>query len=251
MTTRSIMSRPPDPHARVDLLRAARAVFVESGLDRARVEQITDRAGRSKGSFYLHFASKEDAFREVVAALIGSLAEMLEEVDAPATAAADPVAFLEHWRRSDLRLFEFLWENRGVARLVFHGGGSAAFGHLIDEFAERARARIQEAMHAMVRAGFYRAGLDVEVNSMLLAGAYDRVARALVQQRRKPDLRRWLGQLQETLLRGIAAPRLLAVLETDWRAKETPTSAEEKDGEGSALPTTHASRPRSRSSRAS
>ena len=43
------MPRAPDPNAKLDLLRAAEAVFVEHGLDRARVEDITHRAGRSKG----------------------------------------------------------------------------------------------------------------------------------------------------------------------------------------------------------
>ncbi|MGZ3427448.1 MAG: TetR family transcriptional regulator, partial [Polyangia bacterium] len=60
------MARPPDPNAKIDLLRAAEAVFAERGLDHAKVGEITERAGHSKGSFYLHFENKEDAFRQIV-----------------------------------------------------------------------------------------------------------------------------------------------------------------------------------------
>jgi len=43
------MPRPSDPHARARLLDAARAVFSDRGLDRAKVEDITTRAQLSKG----------------------------------------------------------------------------------------------------------------------------------------------------------------------------------------------------------
>src|SRR5687767_8638640 len=67
------MARPSDPSARARLLAGARRVFLEHGLDRAKVEQITQAAGLSKGAFYLHFPTKEHAFKEI---LSGSLAEL-------------------------------------------------------------------------------------------------------------------------------------------------------------------------------
>ena len=56
------MARPSDPNARMRLLEAARRIFIEHGLDRAKVEDITREAGLSKGAFYLHFKTKDDAF---------------------------------------------------------------------------------------------------------------------------------------------------------------------------------------------
>ncbi|MEO8877136.1 MAG: helix-turn-helix domain-containing protein, partial [Polyangiaceae bacterium] len=60
------MSRTADPKAKIALLRSAEVVFAERGLTSARIEEITKRAGLSKGAFYLHFESKEVAFRQVV-----------------------------------------------------------------------------------------------------------------------------------------------------------------------------------------
>jgi len=41
-------------------------VFVARGLDGAKVEEISRRAGLAKGSFYRHFESKDDAFRFLI-----------------------------------------------------------------------------------------------------------------------------------------------------------------------------------------
>src|SRR5665647_1101621 len=68
------MSRTSDPNARANLLAAAEAAFVRAGLEGAKVEDITRRAGLSKGAFYLHFRGKDDAFRQLVEAMVAGLA---------------------------------------------------------------------------------------------------------------------------------------------------------------------------------
>src|SRR5262245_1911191 len=114
------MSRPSDPHAKIDLLRAAEQVFVEHGLDRAKVEEITARAGRGKGSFYLHFASKEDAFRQIVETMLARLATCIDSPPEGASAmVADPEAHAAWWLEKDLEVFEHVWQNRGLMRLLF------------------------------------------------------------------------------------------------------------------------------------
>ena len=55
------------PEARPDeILDAALAVFAEKGLGGARMADIADRAGISKGTVYLYFETKDDLFRAVV-----------------------------------------------------------------------------------------------------------------------------------------------------------------------------------------
>ena len=64
---------PPRPHhtrrpkARPEeLIDAALAVFGEHGFRAASLEEVARRAGVSKGTVYLYFASKDDLFRAVV-----------------------------------------------------------------------------------------------------------------------------------------------------------------------------------------
>ena len=55
-----------------ELLAAALDVFVEKGFAATRVEEIAHRAGVSKGTLFLYFASKEELFKALVRETITS-----------------------------------------------------------------------------------------------------------------------------------------------------------------------------------
>jgi AcrR family transcriptional regulator len=72
----------PAEQRRAELLEAARALFLAKGVAATSLDHITQRAGVSKGLFYLYFASKED--------LVLALQEQFSgEVAARMAAAAD------------------------------------------------------------------------------------------------------------------------------------------------------------------
>lgn len=58
-TAKQPRTRPPEERRR-QLLEAAKRLFLEKGVDNTSVEDITSTAMVSKGSFYLHFASRTD-----------------------------------------------------------------------------------------------------------------------------------------------------------------------------------------------
>jgi AcrR family transcriptional regulator len=203
-------ARPFDPNAKIELLRAAEAVFIENGLDEARVEDITERAGRSKGSFYLHFESKEDAFRQIVETMLARLANCIE--DPPPDAPGEVTAFVDRMLEKDLEIFEFLWQNRGLMRLLLRGGGSTRFEHLAEEFVERACQKTKTWLRWGIERGLYKKDLDVDIAATVFSGAMDRVARQVVQSATKPDLPRVLRSAHTVLMGGIANPPLAAAL---------------------------------------
>lgn len=56
----------PENERRAQLLRSARAVFVEKGYLAARMSDIAARAGLSKGAVYFYYKSKHDLFLALV-----------------------------------------------------------------------------------------------------------------------------------------------------------------------------------------
>jgi AcrR family transcriptional regulator len=67
------------PEARPEeLLTAALAVFGERGFRQTTLEEVAARAGVSKGTVYLYFASKDDLFRAVVEQKVVTLLAPME-----------------------------------------------------------------------------------------------------------------------------------------------------------------------------
>jgi AcrR family transcriptional regulator len=216
------LGRPADPHAKVDLLRAAESVFVEIGLDGAKVEDIAARAGKSKGAFYLHFANKEEAFSQIVESLLSRLASCIDDERGIMQQSCGPSggpALLEYWLAKDVEVFEFIWQNRRVMRLLLEGGKSASFTHLMDEFAERCRVHMVTFFEWGRRQGIYRDDLDVELTSLMIAGAYDRVARQLVRTDEKPDLHKVCARIQRTLARGIVSETVNGLIDAQVKKR--------------------------------
>jgi AcrR family transcriptional regulator len=58
------------------LLEAGLAEFKARGFDRARVDDMVQRAGVSHGTFYLYFANKEDLFKALFRDALGDLEEV-------------------------------------------------------------------------------------------------------------------------------------------------------------------------------
>lgn len=205
------MPRPSDPHAKSRLLEAAERVFSEKGLDRAKVEDITTQAGLSKGAFYLHFDSKGDAFKELLSEMLAHLHTRMSEAKTFClpTLGGDPKHLeqaLEQWEQRDLEMFEFIWKNRALMRITLEGGRSADYQHLIEEFASYAQQEMVRLLRQGITLGVYRPNIDVEATAVFVAGGYDRFARQLVRETKKPDLRRLLRELRCLVICGAGTP---------------------------------------------
>jgi AcrR family transcriptional regulator len=67
---------------RRELLRAAVAVFSTKGIATASVDDIVHAAGVAKGTFYLYFATKDDAINAVAETMVDGVAEAIQAIAA-------------------------------------------------------------------------------------------------------------------------------------------------------------------------
>ncbi len=126
------------------LLAAARAVFAREGLENATIAQITSAADVGFGTFYLHFATKEDLYRAVVEEGFGELAQLLDAALAEAAARGAP--WWEQVRVSVGGYCAFAERNRELFLVMFAGGrtGFDLGRELQERFAESLAAQLAE-----------------------------------------------------------------------------------------------------------
>jgi hypothetical protein len=97
--------------------------------------------------------------------------------------------------------------------MVLDGGGSARYQYLIEDFALRAQRQTAALVQHGIDIGLYRAELDLEATAAFIAGGFDRVARQLVREHKKPKLDAMLRDVQRLFLGGIARPEALVAIE--------------------------------------
>jgi AcrR family transcriptional regulator len=199
------MARPVDPNLRIELLAAAEAEFAVRGVEGTRIDDIVERAGRSKGAFYQYFTSKEDIFRHLVEGLLARLGALVAQP--LVTDEKHPPSrerFFQLWQLRDEAIFEFIWANRDLVRLVLQGGSSHAFADLMDAFAKRTYDVILESLNWGKEHRVYRRDFHTHLVAVMIAGAYDRLARDLVSSDgNRPNLRLWCAEAQSFVLKGI------------------------------------------------
>jgi len=209
------MARPSNPMAREALLEAARAEFARAGLERARIEDIARRAAVSKGAFYIHFESKEAAFREILQRFLGALEEQTRrsqeaeerferDVGRPGTSASLE-QLVEFDCRTDTELLEVLWRNRLILAALDRAAGKACL-ELVADFRRRLRRWVVDRIALKQSAGWLRRDVDAEVAGDVIVGAYESYGRRMVDLHAKPDLAAWARAFLVLFYQGIFHP---------------------------------------------
>ena len=131
---------------RAELVEAAAAVFSSKGVSATSVDDIVRAAGVAKGTFYLYFATKDDAVGAVATWMVGRVADRIAEV------AGDP-------SRSPVdRLLAFGAEVVQVGREPYERDLIEVFHRpenrlLHDRMSERALERLKPAVAAIIADG--------------------------------------------------------------------------------------------------
>jgi AcrR family transcriptional regulator len=206
------MPRIADPRAKTSLLRAAQEVFAERGLAGAKVEEITKRAGLSKGAFYLHFESKESALEHVVEAFLARCQSYFAPPSDYPDVPEDGGELLDFAIERDAQMFEFLWQNRATLRILASCQGD--YVYLIEAFRREIDQRNRAWIEHFRGAGLFRADVDVDLASTMIGGAYNELTLKMMRWDARPPLEDWLRFAQETFTRAYGSLELIEALES-------------------------------------
>jgi AcrR family transcriptional regulator len=211
VTGGSEMARTADPKAKITLLRAAEEVFAERGLAAAHVEEIAKRAGLSKGAFYLHFESKETALKQIVESFLARCGAFFAPPADYPDLPEEPDELLDFAIERDAQIFDFLWQNRAILRILPTCQG--AYDYLTEAFRAEVDARNREWIQHFRKAGLFRPEIDPELCSTLMGGAYNELTVKMARSANRPPLDEWIRFAQETFVRAFGSRELIEVLE--------------------------------------
>ena len=205
------MSRTADPTAKITLLRAAEQVFAERGLAGAKVEEIARRAGVSKGAFYLHFESKEEALKQLVESFLARCQSFFAPPSDYPGLPEDPVELLDFTLERDVQIYEFLWQNRAFLRILPSCQGD--YDYLLVAFRAEIAVTTREWVDHWRREGIFRDDVDADLAATLMGGAYNELSLRLIGMERRPPLEAWLRFALETFFRAFGTPEMVAAVD--------------------------------------
>lgn len=110
--TRSTRRRAPREETRIEILRAAEAVFGECGFAEARLEDVATRVGVTRAALFHHFRDKRALYEAVIEDVFGSLldrARMLFSATASLSQAIEKAVDL--W-------VDAVWDRPALAHLL-------------------------------------------------------------------------------------------------------------------------------------
>lgn len=141
-TARRVL-KPADVR-RAELLQAAAELFVEHGPDNVSIARITERAGVAKGTFYVHFADRDELLQALRTQVALGAADRLAKLPHPATARDWP-PFVDEVVETALTFLEQNWSIHEVlaSRPHAHVGGTGELA-AIDELTEAIRGILDE-----------------------------------------------------------------------------------------------------------
>lgn len=128
------------------IIAAALKVFGECGLANARLQDIAERAGVSKGTIYLYFPNKEELFREMIRKTAVAAIERAEQAVSHGTPTEQLMAFMKgYWQFVRSPVFSTLY------RLVL--GELHQFPDLAKFYAHEVAARGLKLLSGIIRRG--------------------------------------------------------------------------------------------------
>jgi AcrR family transcriptional regulator len=183
------MARTANPILPQALVAAATEIFAERGLAATRVSDITDRAGASKGAFYLVFKSKEALYLGITREFMDDMLALMARYDALLCAPFASESF-DEIAAIDAALCAFLWQRRAALAMVLEGAHGTPCAFIADEFLDTIQRHMLDSITRQVQAqGDCGAGLhlDPDFAAMMATGLLYMYARRIVRATDEPE----------------------------------------------------------------
>ena len=153
------------------IIEAAVSVFSKKGFESSKVEDITQKAGIAKGTFYLYFDSKESVYQEMMKKFFDSYKERC--------VAAKELSFLHELEFHIDFYFDIVEKDHDFVILLFKTWPSAGYesNEVIRKLAQEHNGRHKEVIRDLIQKGLDRkelvSSLPIETLTMMMISLFD------------------------------------------------------------------------------
>ena len=190
---------------RSQLIDAAIKVFALKGYRSASITDIIEAAGVARGTFYLYFDSKLDAFHAVMDRYLDLYGEVVKrEV---ARSYANPLMIRTRVRESLMEWLEFFNNNKLLAKIVFREANA-----IEPDYEEKCISMLDvcfkhwsESIMRFQKVGFVRRDLDPYFLNLCFSGILINVVLREIIPNERPDLKKIVDQWVEFIESGVKA----------------------------------------------
>ncbi|MFK7987785.1 MAG: TetR/AcrR family transcriptional regulator [Sandaracinaceae bacterium] len=150
------MARKTKAERRRELLTAARDVFVDRGFAASTIDDIVERAGVARGTFYLYFADKRAIFEALVDDFLSRISVAVRSI----VLAPDAPSPVEQLRANVQRVVALAISEPAIVKLALHDatGVDPELDLKLDRYYEGLRALIEESLETGQELGIVRSG---------------------------------------------------------------------------------------------
>jgi AcrR family transcriptional regulator len=180
------------------LTKAARSLFEEHGFHNCRINDITERAGVSVGTFYTYFGSKEDIFRALLAQVEDEVYGELSSSTAGSDSPAENIAQTNRLYLAAFRRNARFWTVLEEAALT-----DPESAKLLGDRRRYYQARTKRALDRWQQRGEIAADIDTEFTALALGAMTERCAYIWFVYGLPVDLESADDQLTQLWLRAI------------------------------------------------
>lgn len=163
------------------LSSAAMQLFMARGIDQTTIDDITQAAGVSKGSFYRYFDDKTALVVHLFDPVRTELVEAMETCSRTLDTETDRAKMIQAWRTLGESLTGIVFSHVGAVRLYLQESRSPAAGARtpvvsISDMIGRYATEITQKAHVH---GLLRKGIHPAVSALAVVGAVERLLTAL------------------------------------------------------------------------
>lgn len=198
----SELTESHDP-TRARLIDAAKRVFASKGYQATRVSDVVEAAGVAQGTFYLYFASKEEAFRQLVDEFHATVLEPALRVT-PSAEQSDPGEAIDAIRNVWLTALYGFRDDRPLARIILRE--ARGMNPDVSDTIQAYYARTVDALVECVRTSSLKhmvRDVDLELVGWAVVGMFERVAYQKIVLEGRDDVEYIADQLFKLELHGL------------------------------------------------